>query len=227
MNLSMNKNILILAPHPDDEVLGCGGLIKKNSEMGHHVYVLVATRGSAKRYSEERVNNVRKEALAAHALLGVTETFFLDFPAPDLDLVSKADLSSEIAKILKKLEIEELFLPHRGDIHHDHQAIFNAGLVAARPTGGNTVKKVYTYETLSETEWAAPFASDTFIPTYFVDVEAQFEYKLQAMEQFKSQLRPFPNSRSLEAIRALSKFRGCTVGFNRAEAFMVVRVIEE
>lgn len=223
----MRKNILILAPHPDDEVLGCGGLIRKNSEMGHRVYVLIATRGSAVRYSEERVANVRKEALAAHAILGVTETFFLDFPAPDLDLVSKADLSNEITKILKKLEIEELFLPHRGDIHHDHQAIFNAGLVAARPTEGNTVKKVYSYETLSETEWAAPFASDAFIPTYFVDVTAQFEHKLQAMEQFKSQLRPFPNSRSLEAIRSLAKYRGCTVGFNYAEAYMVIRLIKE
>ena len=223
----MSKKILILAPHPDDEVLGCGGLIRKKAEMGHQVYVLIATRGSAKRYSDERVTNVRKEALAAHTLLGVVETLFLDFPAPELDLVSKADMSSQIAEILKKLEIQELFLPHRGDIHHDHQAIFNAGLVAARPTGGNTVKMIYTYETLSETEWAAPFASDAFIPTYFVDVTAQFEYKLQAMEQFKSQLRPFPNSRSLEAISSLAKYRGCTVGFNKAEAFMVIRVIED
>lgn len=223
----MIKKILILAPHPDDEVLGCGGLIRKNSEMGHKVYVLIATRGSSKRYSEERIANVRKEALEAHSILGVTETIFLDFPAPDLDLISKADLSTEIAKILKKLEIEELFLPHRGDIHHDHQAVFNAGLVAARPTGGNTVKKVYSYETLSETEWAAPFASDAFIPTYFMNVTTQFEHKLKAMEQFKSQLRPFPNSRSLEAIRSLAKYRGCTVGFNFAEAFMVIRVIED
>lgn len=222
----MKKKILILAPHPDDEVLGCGGLIRKKSESGHQVYVLVATRGSAKRYSEERVANVRKEALQAHAILGVTETLFLDFPAPDLDMVSKADMSGEIAKVLKKLEIEELYLPHRGDIHHDHQAIFNAGLVAARPTGGNTVKMVYAYETLSETEWAAPFASDAFIPNYFVDVSKHFDHKLRAMEQFKSQLREFPNSRSLEAISSLAKFRGCTVGFNYAEAFMVIRVIE-
>ena len=223
----MKKNILILAPHPDDEVLGCGGVIRKFSELGHQVFILIVTRGSAKRYSDEKVQNVRQEALKAHKILGVSDTLFLDFPAPDLDRVSKADMSSKIAEIIKKLEIEELFLPHRGDIHHDHQAVFNAGLVAARPTGGNTVKKVYAYETLSETEWAAPFPSDAFIPTYFVDVTAQFEYKLQAMEQFKSQLRPFPNSRSLEAISSLAKYRGCTVGFNKAEAFMVIRVIED
>ncbi|SMO50539.1 N-acetylglucosaminyl deacetylase, LmbE family [Saccharicrinis carchari] len=222
----MKKNILILAPHPDDEVLGCGGFIKKKSQQGHRVYVLVATRGSAKRYSEERVANVRREALDAHALLGVSETVFLDFPAPDLDLVSKADMSGEIAHVLKKFEIEELFLPHRGDIHHDHQAVFNAGLVAARPVHGNTVKRIYAYETLSETEWAAPFAADVFIPNYFEEVSDTFAAKLEAMKLFKSQLREFPNSRSLQAIEALAKFRGCTVGFDRAEAFMVIRVIE-
>lgn len=223
----MKKNILILAPHPDDEVLGCGGLIQKKSQQGHPVYVLVATRGSAKRYSEERVANVRKEALQAHAILGVTETIFLDFPAPDLDQVSKADMSGEIAQVLKKFKIEELFLPHRGDIHHDHQAIFNAGLVAARPVHGNTVKCIYAYETLSETEWAAPFATDAFIPNYFVDISDNFASKLDAMGQFKSQVREFPNSRSLQAIEALAKFRGCTVGVDRAEAFMVIRVIED
>ena len=222
----MTHNILIVAPHPDDEVLGCGGLIKKKSLVGHHVYVLVVTRGSAKRYSEEKVLNVREEAKRAHQILGVKETIFLDFPAPDLDLVSKADMSGEISKVIQQYKIHELFLPHRGDIHHDHQAVFNAGLVAARPVQGSTVKKLYAYETLSETEWAAPFASDIFVPTYFVDVTNEFSFKLKAMEAFKSQLRVFPNSRSLEAISSLAKYRGCTVGYHYAEAFMVVRIIE-
>ncbi len=222
----MGKNVLVVAPHPDDEVLGCGGLIKKYTTLGHRVFVLVATRGSAKRYSEDRVLNVRNEAREAHKILGVEDTLFLDFPAPDLDMVSKADMSTEISKVIKNLEIEELFLPHRGDIHHDHQAIFYAGLVAARPTQGNTVKRISAYETLSETEWAAPFESDAFIPNHFVDITDSISFKLDAMTKFKSQLRDFPNSRSLEAIQSLAKFRGCTIGTHYAEAFMVIRIIE-
>jgi LmbE family N-acetylglucosaminyl deacetylase len=224
---SMTKNILVIAPHPDDEVLGCAGLIKRETLKGNTVNVLIVTRGSAKKYSEEKVNNVRKEALKAHAILGVEKTLFLDFPAPDLDMESKAEMSGKISEVIRKLEINELYLPHRGDIHHDHEAVFTAGLVAARPVSGNPVKRIFSYETLSETEWAAPFSSDTFIPTFFVDVTQVFTSKLEAMKQFKSQLREFPNSRSLEAIEALAKFRGSTVGVNFAEAFMTIRIIED
>ena len=218
---------MIIAPHPDDEILGCGGIIKKRTDSGHEVYVLVVTRGSSGRYSEERIINVRKEALKAHSVLGVKDTIFFDFPAPDLDMVSKAELSEKISEVIKDLGIRELYLPHHGDIHHDHKAVFDAGLVAARPNQGNVVKRIFSYETLSETEWAAPFSSDSFIPTCFVNVSNYFQYKIEAMKQFKSQLRKFPNSRSLEAIEALAKYRGSTIGVNFAEAFMTIRILED
>jgi LmbE family N-acetylglucosaminyl deacetylase len=221
----MKKNVLILAPHPDDEVLGCGATIKKLSDEGNLVFVLVASRGSQRLYDQTKVEAVRKEALAAHALLGVKQTFFLDFPAPELDTIPLADISREIAKVLTENKINVLYLPHRGDIHNDHRVVFNAGLVAARPVGDYSVKEIYAYETLSETEWAAPFADDAFIPTCFVDVENSLQAKLEAMKCFKSQLRNFPNPRSLETIEALAKFRGATVGFKAAEAFMVIRQI--
>lgn len=221
----MTKNILVLAPHPDDEVLGCGATMAKYASAGHKVFVLVATRGSKKLYADDRIENVRNEALRAHKVLGVTETFFLDFPAPELDTVPLADISREIARILSENKIHTLYLPHRGDIHNDHRVVFNAGLVAARPVGDYSVKEIYAYETLSETEWAAPFGDDAFIPTCFINVEDALEAKLQAMQCFKSQLKKFPNSRSLEAIDALAKFRGATVGFKAAEAFVTVRKI--
>jgi LmbE family N-acetylglucosaminyl deacetylase len=221
----MNKNILILAPHPDDEVLGCGATIKKLSDEGNQVFVLVASRGSKRLYDQTKVEAVRKEALEAHALLGVTTTFFLDFPAPELDTVPLADISREISKVISELKINVLYLPHRGDIHNDHRVIFNAGLVAARPVGNCTVTEIYAYETLSETEWAAPFGDDAFIPTCFVNVESTLEAKMEAMQCFKSQLKAFPNPRSLETIQALAKFRGATVGFKAAEAFMIIRQI--
>lgn len=221
----MTKNVLVIAPHPDDEVLGCGATIKKTANEGNAVFVLVVSRGSQRLYDQTKVEAVRKEALEAHALLGVTKTFFLDFPAPELDTVPLADISREIAKILSVNKINVLYLPHRGDIHNDHRVVFNAGLVAARPVGGCTVTEIYAYETLSETEWAAHFADDAFIPTYFVDIENSLPAKLEAMKCFKSQLKAFPNPRSLETIEALAKFRGATVGFKAAEAFMVIRQI--
>jgi len=223
----MGKRILVIAPHPDDDVLGCGGIMKKYSQAGHKVYVLISTRGASRFYSEEKIENVRTETLRAHTILGVTDTIFLDFPAPDLDMVSQADISQKIARNIQSLEIDTLYLPHGGDIHHDHKIVFNAGLVASRPIKGQSVKRIFSYETLSETEWAAPFSCDNFIPTNFINISDVFAFKLRAMECFKSQLREFPSSRSLKSIEALSNYRGSTVGFDHAEAFMTIRIIDK
>ncbi len=222
----MTKNILIVAPHPDDEVLGCGGIIAKYSGEGSRVFVLVVTRGTPKLYSADKIDNIRREARSAHGMLGVKETVFLDFPAPELDMISLAEISREITEVIKRFSITDLYIPHRGDIHGDHRVVFNACLVAARPVGDCSVKSIFAYETLSETEWAPPFGDDAFIPTKFVDVSTIFNKKLEAMNCFKSQLKQFPNPRSIETLTALSKFRGSTVGFLHAEAFMVIRVVE-
>lgn len=219
------KKVLVVAPHPDDEVLGCGGIIKKYSDQGQQVYVLVISRGTPKYYPEHKIVNVRKEARQAHDILGVKQTVFLDFHAPELDVTGNAEISRAISKHVLDWEITDLFIPHRGDIHHDHRSVFEASLVAARPTGKYTIKNVYAYETLSETEWAAPFSDDAFIPSHFENISDAFEYKLKAMQCFKSQVRDFPSTRSLETITCLAKFRGATVGCNRAEAFMTIRTI--
>jgi LmbE family N-acetylglucosaminyl deacetylase len=219
------KKILIVAPHPDDEILGCGGIMKKFACVGDEVYVLVVTRGTPKMYSDDRIDNVRREAIKAHQILGVSETRFFDFHAPELDITSNAAISIKISALLAEWQISDLYLPRRGDIHHDHGVVFNASLVAARPVGNYTVKNIYCYETLSETEWAPPFGNDAFIPNHFINIEMEMESKLEAMRCFKSQVRPFPSTRSLETIEALAKFRGATVGFKRAEAFMTIRTI--
>jgi len=223
----MENNILIIAPHPDDEVLGCGGLIKKLSSQNKKLWVLIVTRGKASMYSEEKIVNVRREALEAHKILGVTKTEFLDFPAPELDLISVSVLAAAINKVILQFKADTIYLPHRGDIHSDHKAVFNAGLVAARPVSNNPVKRIFSYETLSETEWAAPTADEIFIPTSFVNISDEFSYKIEAMNCFKSQIKEFPNTRSLKTIEALANFRGSTVGFTHAEAFMTVRIIED
>ncbi|TCI91744.1 PIG-L deacetylase family protein [Tenacibaculum sp. M341] len=219
------KDILIVAPHADDEVLGCGGLIKRKSNEGNNVIVLIVTRGTPKLYSDERVSNVRKEALESHKILGVKKTLFLEFHAPELDITSSAEIAREISKVVKENNIREMYIPHRGDIHSDHTIVANACYVAARPVNECSVKSIFAYETLSETEWAPPFGDDAFIPTHFVDITGSFESKLEAMKCFKSQLKEFPNPRSLECLESLSKFRGATIGVKRAEAFMVIRTI--
>lgn len=219
------KSILVIAPHPDDEVLGCGGTLTQHASNGDQVYVIIVTRGTPELYSDQQIENVRNEARAAHNMIGVSETVFLDFHAPELDITPQAAISRMLAKYIKKIEVDTLYLPHRGDIHHDHVAVFNAGLVAARPVGNYTVKEIYAYETLSETEWAPPFGDDAFIPTHFVDISDTLSVKQAALSCFKSQVKKFPNPRSLEAVEALAKFRGATVGVSRAEAFMTIRTI--
>ncbi len=221
------KSILVVAPHPDDEILGCGGVIKKFALSNNEIHVLIMSRGKKGLYPEERILNVRKEALDAHRILGVTNTRFLDFPAPELDTVSISELSAAIYDVILEIQPHTVFLPHRGDLHHDHKAVFNAGLVASRPVNKGSVKRIYSYETLSETEWAAPFGDDSFIPDNFVNISEVFSYKLEAMNCYRSQLRDFPHSRSLKSIEALANFRGGTVGFTHAEAFMTIRVIED
>ncbi len=221
----MTKNILVIAPHPDDEVLGCGATMAKYASAGHKVFVLVATRGSNKLYADDRIENVRNEALNAHKILGVTKTYFLDFPAPELDTIPLYIISGEFSKVITDVNAEILFLPHRGDIHNDHKVVFDAGLVAARPVQNCSVKEIYTYETVSETEWAMPMGSEVFIPNVYENVTAFFELKSKAFSCFKSQLREFPNPRSIKNLLALANYRGATVGFEIAEAFFQVRRI--
>jgi LmbE family N-acetylglucosaminyl deacetylase len=221
-------NILIIAPHCDDEVLGCGGIIAKYAKKGANIYVALVTNGhlgAPELFSKEGTEKVRSETLQAHINLGVKETIFLDFPAPRLDSVPSYKISIAINEIIKDKLISVMYVPHRGDIHKDHGISFLAALVAARPINNCTVTQILAYETLSETEWAAPFGDDAFIPTVFEDISEYLEDKLVAFKCFSTQIKEFPHPRSLENIENLAKLRGATVGMERAEAFMLIRNI--
>ena len=223
------NNILIVAPHNDDEILGCGGVMAKYISEGKNVYVAIVTNGhlgAPELFSKEGTEKVRSEAKQAHKFLGVKETIFLDFPAVNLDAMPSYKLSIAISKCIKNFQIDTMYIPHRGDIHKDHRITYEASLVAARPIDNCTVKRVYAYETLSETEWAAPFGDDVFIPTVFVNITNFIDLKLQAFRFFETQIKEFPHSRSPEIIRVLSNYRGATVGCANAEAFMLIRSIE-
>jgi LmbE family N-acetylglucosaminyl deacetylase len=178
-------------------------------------------------FGPEIIKQVRSEALEAHKLLRVKETFFLEFPAPALDQYPRYKMSNEMAAVIKNTGVDTVYIPHRGDCHKDHAIIHDCAMVACRPLANCKVKHVYAYETLSETEWGEPIAADFFIPVRYNTFPVElFNKKIEAMSCFKSQLAPFPASRSLEALEALAKYRGCTVSAERAEAFEVLREIE-
>ena len=219
-------NVLIIAPHPDDEVLGCGGTIAKRASQGHNVYVCVVTKGVEPLFHEKDVEQVRAECREADRILGVKETFFLDYPAVRLEEVPRYQLNSGILKAIQSVSPDEVYLPHRGDMQMDHKMIVDAAMVALRPKYEHVISRIYSYETLSETGWDLPNVVNEFIPTVYEDIMETMEKKLAAMRIFQSQLADFPAARSLEAIEALAKYRGAMVNVRAAEAFMLVREIK-
>lgn len=222
-------NILVFAPHPDDEVLGCGGVMLKHVANGDDVYVCVATCGHPPIFNDDIMkengwpHTLYPEIKKAHELLGVKETFFLDFPAADIESSKRFTLNGKLIDLIQKLKPEVVYMPHFGDMQKDHTILAEAIMVAVRPKYSHNVTSVYAYETLSETEWNIPHATNCFIPNTFVNISKYLGIKLKAMECYQSQLGDFPDPRSLEAVEALAKLRGSTMGSKAAEAFMLIR----
>lgn len=221
----MRGRVLVVAPHPDDEVLGVGGTMARLAAEGQEVFVAIVTRANAPHFDEAVTEQSRREARAAHELLGVTKTFFLDLPAIALDTVPHRDVNAALGGVFAEVAPGTVFIPFAGDIHLDHQLVSLSSLVAARPTVAGYPTAVYAYETLSETNWNAPFLSPAFAPSTFVDISDFVERKMEAMEIFASQLREPPHERSMESLRALATLRGSTVGLRAAEAFVTIRQV--
>lgn len=218
-------NILVIAPHPDDEVLGVGGTIAKMIANGNDVFVCIVTRGIKPLFSDDFFKNAREETINCHKYLHIKKTFYLEFPAAMLEKIDRYKINDQIVNIINEVTPDIVFIPHHGDMQKDHQIVSEASLVALRPKYAHKVRKVYAYETLSETEWNIPHSSNTFIPNVYIDISEYLTSKIDAMSKYKSQLAEFPNPRSLEAIEALAKYRGSTICTNAAEAFMLVREI--
>ena len=221
-----DKRILVLAPHPDDEVLGCGGTIARLAAEGAEVFVVIVTKGDDAMFDPEFIAQGRREALAAHKLLGVRQTLFLEgFPAARLDTVGHAQLNAALGRVMSDIKPHLLFTPFNGDLHLDHRLVFESALVVARPHAAPQLEALYAYETLSETNWNAPLLTPGFMPNTFYDISAHLETKLAAMAAYASQVHAFPHERSLEALRALAMLRGATINCAAAEAFVLVRQV--
>lgn len=217
--------ILLIAPHPDDEILGAGATIAKYIANKDEVYVCIATRGAMPLFDERAVIKVRNEAEKAHNMLGIKGTYYLDFPAAMLEKVPRYEINDKLCVLVQNVKPDIVYIPHFGDMQKDHKIIAEAAMVAIRPKYTHRIKEVYAYETLSETEWNNPHCSNVFMPNVYNDVSDFLDMKLEAMNCFESQLSKFPNPRSLESIEALAKFRGSTINVEAAEAFMLIRKV--
>lgn len=218
--------VLVIAPHPDDEVLGCGGVISKYVKEGHEVYVGIVTKVCKPIFTEEEDVENKKHCLNAHKVLGIKDTIFLDLPAAMLESVPRYELNNKIGKLIRDIQPEEVYIPHRGDMHLDHKMVVDACMVALRPRFDYSVKRIYAYETLSETEWDIPNTTNAFIPNVYVDITDFIDNKTAAMEEYKNQICEFPNPRSVKGIKALAMLRGSTISKEYAESFMLIREIK-
>ena len=224
-NLHKDRNsvILVIAPHPDDEVLGMGGTIARLVKENNEVNVFIATKGSEDLFSSELISTGRQEAKIANRKLGVKSLSFLDqFPAAKIDTVPSYQLNNKFREIIMDIKPDKIFIPHRGDIHKDHRAIHDSVLIASRPISKEyQPKEIISYEVLSSTEWG----SIPFTPNYFVDISDFIKIKTDAMKLYKSQLKLVPHPRSLDSIISLARVRGGTINVKYAEAFMLIRSV--
>jgi len=223
MSTNRPPRMLVIAPHPDDEVLGAGGTIARFAAAG---VVTVATIAAhmPPLYTEELHQQTVAEAKKAHQRLGVKKSIFLDNPAVLLDRIELPEFNGMVSTIVAEAEPDVLLIPYY-DRHVDHRRVFDACMVAARPIGaGRNIGLVAAYESLSETHWNAPHLEPNFTPNWNVDISDHIDAKLDAMRCYESQVRPFPASRSVEALRALALFRGSQAGMAYAEAYHLLRL---
>lgn len=214
---------LVVAPHPDDEVLGVGGTLLRRKAEGAKVAWLIVTNIFAEfGWSEEKVKQRADEIKRITALFGFDEVFALNFPTTQLDRAPMSDLVTAVSNVFKKFEPEEVFVPHPSDVHTDHRVVFDAVASCTKWFRYPSVRRVLAYETLSETDFCLG-TDQGFRPNVFVDIESFLEGKLRAMDIYTSELGAFPFPRSHEAIRALATLRGAASGFKAAEAFELLR----
>jgi len=222
------KKILILSPHADDEILGCGGFISKYSKLNYKINILILTnanKGAPEVYSSKIVEKIRNEAKQANKLIGTDKLFFENLPALNLNNYPIYKISNLINKYILKIKPEIILIPSSNDIHDDHKIIFKAAKVATRFNKKSSIRKILSYEVLSETEWNENEKS--FNPNYFVTLSySDLKNKVKAFLKYKSQVKKFPHPRSKEAIINLSKVRGSNVFVNYAEAFKVEKILD-
>jgi LmbE family N-acetylglucosaminyl deacetylase len=220
------KKILVIAPHPDDETLGCGGTLLRHISEGDEVYWLICTtiteqQGFSAEKIEERKNEIEKVARD----FGFTGYRQLNFKTTELDQVPRNELISSISEYVNKIKPHTVYLPYRNDVHSDHAQVFDASVACTKSFRYPYIKKVCVYETLSETELGLRTDDHGFKPNRWVDISEQIEAKINILKIYKSEIKDHPFPRSIESVRALSIIRGTSAGSMNAEAFILIKSI--
>jgi len=224
------QKVLVIAAHPDDEVLGCGGTIARLSKKGYEMYVLILGEGITSRDDirdlqkrEIEILDLKRQAEEANKILGVKQVFHHDFPDNRFDTVPLLDIIKVIEKIKNNVKPEIIFTHYEKDLNIDHQITYRAVITATRPLKEENVKEIYSFEIPSSTEWSYPLS---FSPNVFYDISETIDIKIKALEEYKTELKKYPHPRSLEGVKLIAKNWGIKVGLNYSEAFKTVRIIK-
>ncbi len=226
----ITKKILIIAAHPDDEVLGCFGTVGRLIQEGYEAYTLILGEGKTSRDLQRNVEHKKdelavldEEILKANAIIGIKQVFTCNFPDNRFDSVDLLDIVKEISRIKESIQPHIIFTHHEHDLNIDHQITYKGVVTATRPIEDECVKEIYSFEVLSSTEWAYPLS---FAPDTFFDISSTIQLKIDAMSHYESELREYPHPRSLQGIKLLAQNRGMSVGVYFAEAFKTIRVVK-
>ena len=215
--------VLVVAPHPDDEILGCGGtLLRRKTEGAELVWLIVTGMSERCGWTPQQVQQRDAEISRIAEAVGFAQVFNLRLATAQLDALPLGDLIAQFSNVFKEVQPEEVFLPHRSDTHSDHRTVFDAAAACTKWFRDPYVRRVLAYETISETDFGLD-ASGAFRPNCFIDISDFLERKLELMAIYQSEMGSFPFPRSVEAIRAQAMVRGASSGFAAAEAFQLMR----
>jgi N-acetylglucosamine malate deacetylase 1 len=225
-------SVLVVAAHPDDEVLGCGATMARMAAEGRDVHVLILAEGVTSRAAardrkvhSQELSELGRSAQRANAVLGAASVRILDFPDNRMDGVELLDVIKVIEGDVARHRPALVLTHHRGDLNVDHRVIHDAVLAACRPQPDHPVRQLFFFEVPSSTEWGSPRASEAFVPGCFYDIGRYLERKVAALAEYASEMREFPHARSIAAVEHLARWRGATVGCGAAEAFEVGRLL--
>ena len=219
-------NVLVVAVHPDDETLGCGGTLLKHKACGDEIHWLIITEAKVEDgFSQDSINVRTQEIKSVKKLYGFDSVTNLKLPTMRIDEISMSELIGKISEVFQSIEPNIVYLPFKSDVHSDHRKVFEATYACTKSFRYPFVKRVYMMETISETEFAPSTKEDSFIPNVFVDISKFLEKKIEIMRIFKSELGDHPFPRSERNIRALATLRGATAGCEYAESFLLLREI--
>jgi N-acetylglucosamine malate deacetylase 1 len=220
-------NVLAISAHPDDETLGCGGTLLRHRSQGDTISWVVTTQAHSPQWSNEVIERKAAEVQTVADAYSIKNLFKLGFRTIRLDTVPLEEIIHSLRKVIEEVRPEVVYLPHHGDVHSDHHAVFQGTLSVLKAFYMRSlgVRRVLSFETLSSTEAAPPLPYRAFIPNVYVDITPYIDRKIEVMALFSSESQPDPLPRGPSAIRALSRFRGSTIGVEHAEAFALVREV--